>query len=128
MMALMRGFLLAGLLVVFTMTPLVPLARATALLTPADVVVYIRAAAAHHGADADELLAVAWCESNWQPYARGLRDERGPFQFLPRRGVWDYTPHGRLGLDIDNPLVTIDAAAWAFARGPAWKRHWSCWR
>src|SRR5438094_395975 len=51
---------------------------------PSDIETVIRSAAAAWGADPDQLLRVAWCESRYNPYAVNARSgAAGLFQFMP---------------------------------------------
>lgn len=93
--------------------------------TPADVHALIQHYAAAYGVSAPWLLAVAECESGLQPYAVGRLGEVGAFQWHPR-GLWPYTPDGRIGVSPWDVEANIRNAAWAFSRGLSF--HWSCAR
>ena len=79
----------------------------------------IRAAAAKYGANPDQLLRVARCESHQNPRDYNPRTgASGLFQFLPRT----FRAHG--GTDIWDPHQQADIAAKMFASG--WSYQWSC--
>ena len=113
---------LAASLLAATLAPL------PAAVTRADVVAWVHADAADYGASVDELLAVGQCESQLEPFALGDGGMSfGPFQFH-LRGIWWWTPAGRAGLHPSDARQNVRMAAWAFAQGAEWRRHWSCWR
>lgn len=87
----------------------------------------IRSAASIHGANPDQLLRVARCESSLNPSAIGDHGAAvGLFQFHPatfmanvRYGGFPYD----LG-DRFDPAASANVAAWMFARGQS--SQWSC--
>jgi soluble lytic murein transglycosylase-like protein len=66
------------------------------------------------------LLAVAWCESRLNPYARNPSGASGLFQFMP--STWRTTPYR--WRSIWSARWQAMAAGWMFAHGRA--REWSC--
>lgn len=90
---------------------------------PANVDRAIRHASKVYGAPYREMLAVAWCESQFSPTAIG-DGSHGLFQFL--RGTWARTPYGRKY--IYSAWWNSLAAAWLWrADGGSW-REWTCGR
>ena len=89
-----------------------------------DVAGTITEAAERHGVDAELLLAVAWCESKYDPYAIGDRGlSLGLFQ-LHRYGLQgDFWRQGYT--DVWSAEQQADYAAWQFSLGNA--GHWSCY-
>ncbi|GAC1334929.1 MAG: hypothetical protein NVSMB17_17220 [Candidatus Dormibacteria bacterium] len=84
-----------------------------------DVVAIIRAAAARHGASADQMVSVARCESSLNPRAYDPGSgASGLFQFMPG------TFYGRGGHDIWDAADQSEVAARMFAAGQA--GQWSC--
>lgn len=79
------------------------------------------AAAAHYGIDAGWLIAVARCESGFDPNAVGKHGEIGIMQFMPLT----FADHG--GTDIWDPVEQIWVAARMFSQGLACA-HWVCAR
>jgi hypothetical protein len=76
-----------------------------------------------YGVPYREMVAVAWCESRFDPNAVG-DGSHGLFQFL--RGTWNRTPYA--GRDIYSALDNSLAAGWLWRRdGGSW-REWSCGR
>ncbi|MEA2645535.1 MAG: trimeric autotransporter adhesin, partial [Chloroflexota bacterium] len=79
----------------------------------------IRAAAAKWGANPDQLLRVANCESHFNPRAyNSSSGASGLFQFKPST----YAAHG--GTNIWDPVEQSDIAAKMFSQGLA--RQWGC--
>ena len=78
----------------------------------------IRAAAARHGASADQLLRVAMCESGLNPNAHNPSGASGIFQFKPA------TFYGHGGHNIWDPAEQADIAARMFAAGLSYE--WTC--
>lgn len=91
-----------------------------------DVPSMIVDAAQRHGADADRMLRVAWCESRFDPgaYNRWDGGSAGIFQFQPRTYAWASHAAGVGGASPFDAFANVEAAAWLFARGGA--SHWSC--
>jgi hypothetical protein len=75
------------------------------------------------GAYANQALAIAACESGYNPGATNRSSgAAGVFQFL--RSTWAHTPYA--GSSPYNAGANIQAAHWLFARdGYSW-REWSC--
>ena len=65
------------------------------------------------GPYASKACAVAWCESNWIPTARGRLGEKGWFQIMPFWG------------DYSDPAANV-RFAYELSRGGTDWRHWSC--
>jgi uncharacterized protein YraI len=84
------------------------------------VVKYIYAAADHYGQSRDEMLRVATCESNLDPYAVNPSGSYGLFQFI--RSTWKSTPYGNE--DIFDPEANAMAAGWMWKQGR--KSEWVC--
>lgn len=84
------------------------------------VVKYIYAAADRYGQSRDEMLRVATCESNLDPYAVNPSGSYGLFQFI--RSTWKSTPYGNE--DIFDPEANAMAAGWMWKQGR--KSEWVC--
>jgi uncharacterized protein YraI len=84
------------------------------------VVKYIYAAADKYGQSRDEMLRVATCESNLDPYAVNPSGSYGLFQFI--RSTWKSTPYG--DEDIFDPQANAMAAGWMWKQGR--KSEWVC--
>lgn len=84
----------------------------------AQIAAMIRAAAARYGANGDQMVRVAMCESGLNPYARNASGASGLFQFKPA------TFYGNGGHNIWDPADQSDVAARMFARGQA--SQWTC--
>lgn len=84
------------------------------------VVKYIYAAADQYGQSRDEMLRVATCESNLDPYAVNPSGSYGLFQFI--RSTWKSTPYGKD--DIFDPEANAMAAGWMWKQGR--KSEWVC--
>lgn len=91
---------------------------------PAEIEAVIREAAARQGADAEQLLRVAWCESRFNPGAYNASGASGLFQFMPRTWASNSVPAGYEGASQFDPVASANVAAWMFARGSA--NLWSC--
>jgi soluble lytic murein transglycosylase-like protein len=92
---------------------------------PGDIESIIRAAAANWGADPDQLLRVAWCESRYNPNAyNAASGASGLFQFMPRTFALNSVRAGYGGASIFDPVASANTAAMMFASGQA--RQWSC--
>jgi hypothetical protein len=90
-----------------------------------DIEAIIRAAAARHGADASQLLRVAWCESRYNPSAYNASSgASGLFQFMPRTWAANSVRAGYAGASVWDPVASANTAAWMFARNQA--HQWSC--
>lgn len=84
------------------------------------IVKYINAAADRYGQDRGDMLRVATCESNLDPYAVNPSGSYGLFQFI--RTTWKSTPYG--DQDIFDPQANANAAAWMWKQGR--KSEWVC--
>jgi len=92
---------------------------------PGDIESVIRAAAATWGADANQLLRVAWCESRYNVYAVNSRSgASGLFQFMPATWAANSVRAGYAGASVFDPVASANVAAWMFAHGQA--AQWSC--
>ncbi len=92
---------------------------------PADIESVIRTAAAAWGADASQLLRVAWCESRYNSYAVNARSgAAGLFQFMPATWAANSVRAGYGGASVFDPVASANVAAYMFARGQA--AQWSC--
>ena len=84
----------------------------------------IRDAAAAQGADADQLLRVAYCESRYNPGAYNASGASGLFQFLPSTWAANSVRAGFAGASVWDPVASANVAAYMFARGQA--AQWVC--
>jgi uncharacterized protein YabE (DUF348 family) len=84
----------------------------------------IREAAAAHGADAEQLLRVAYCESRFNPGAYNASGASGLFQFMPRTWAANSERAGYAGASPFDPVASANVAAWMFVRGQAYQ--WVC--
>ena len=92
---------------------------------PADIESVIRAAAVAWGADPNQLLRVAWCESHYNPLAVNARSgAAGLFQFMPATWAANSVRAGYAGASVFDPVASANVAAFMFARGQA--AQWSC--
>lgn len=92
---------------------------------PAEIEAIIRAAAARYGADAQQLLRVAWCESRYSPSAyNGILGASGLFQIIPGTWAANSVRAGYGGASVWDPVANANVAAWMFARGQA--GQWAC--
>jgi hypothetical protein len=92
---------------------------------PGDIESIIRAAAATWGADPDQLLRVAWCESRYNAYAVNARSgAAGLFQFMPATWAANSVRAGYAGASVFDPVANANTAALMFRNGQAWQ--WSC--
>lgn len=85
-----------------------------------EVVRLITQAAKRYDQSADDMLRVAQCESNLDPYAVNPSGSYGLFQFI--RTTWKSTPYGNE--DIFDPRANSNAAAWMWSQGR--KSEWVC--
>lgn len=89
-----------------------------------DVPTLIVAAARRWGVDERTLLRIAWCESRWDPSARGPAGLAGLFQFAPITWGWVSVAVGYAGASPFDVRANAEAAAWLYkTEGP---RHWGC--
>lgn len=90
-----------------------------------DIEGIIRDAAARWGADPNQLLRVARCESGLNPNAyNGLYGASGIFQFLPSTWAANAPRAGYAGASVFDPVANANTAAMMFARGQA--GQWVC--
>jgi soluble lytic murein transglycosylase-like protein len=92
---------------------------------PAAIEAIIRQAAAANGADADQLLRIAWCESRYDPNAYNpTSGASGLFQFVPPTWATNSVRAGYAGASPFDAEASANVAAWMFARGSA--NLWAC--
>jgi len=92
---------------------------------PAEIDSVIRDAAARYGADAEQLLPVAWCESRYDPSAYNpTHADSGLFQFIPTTWAANSVRAGYVGASPFDPVAAANVAAWMFSRGSA--SLWTC--
>jgi len=84
----------------------------------------IRDAAAAQGADPDQLLRVAYCESRYNPGAYNASGAAGLFQFMPGTWAANSVRAGFAGASAFDPVASANVAAFMFARGQA--GQWVC--
>jgi len=84
------------------------------------IVKIINQAADRYGQSRNDMLRVARCESNLDPYAVNPSGSYGLFQFI--RSTWKSTPYG--DQDIFDPQANANAAAWMWSEGR--KSEWVC--
>jgi resuscitation-promoting factor RpfB len=90
----------------------------------AEIEAIIREAAAAYGADADQLVRVAYCESKFNPGAYNASGAAGLFQFMPGTWAANSVRAGYAGASVYDPVASANVAAWMFARGQAYQ--WVC--
>ena len=90
----------------------------------AEIEAIIRDAAAAQGADAEQLLRVAYCESRFNPGAYNASGASGLFQFLPSTWAANSVRAGFSGASVWDPVASANVAAWMIARGQA--AQWVC--
>ena len=89
-----------------------------------DVPALIVQAARRWGVDERTLLRIAWCESRWDPLARGPAGLAGLFQFAPITWSWVSVAVGHAGASPYDVRAHAEAAAWLYkTEGP---KHWGC--
>ncbi|GAC1460137.1 MAG: hypothetical protein NVSMB8_10440 [Candidatus Limnocylindrales bacterium] len=92
---------------------------------PAEIEAIIRAAAARYGADPQQLLRVAWCESRYSPSAyNGILGASGLFQIIPGTWAANSVRAGYAGASVWDAYANANVAAWMFAHGQA--GQWAC--
>lgn len=92
---------------------------------PAEIEAIIRAAAARYGADPQQLLRVAWCESRYNPSAyNGILGASGLFQIIPGTWAANSVRAGYAGASVWDAYANANVAAWMFAHGQA--GQWAC--
>jgi small subunit ribosomal protein S19 len=90
----------------------------------AEIEAIIRDAAAAQGADADQLLRVAYCESRYNPGAYNASGASGLFQFLPSTWAANSVRAGFAGASVWDPVASANVAAYMFRMGQA--GQWVC--
>jgi resuscitation-promoting factor RpfB len=90
----------------------------------AEIEAIIRDAAAAQGADAGQLMRVAYCESRYNPGAYNASGASGLFQFLPSTWAANSVRAGFGGTSPFDPVAAANVAAWMFARGQSYQ--WVC--
>jgi uncharacterized protein YraI len=89
--------------------------------TREEIVDFIYAAANYYGVNGDDMLRVAKCESNLNPFnVTAPHFATGLFQFLP--STWATTIYAER--DIFDPEVNAYAAAWMWSVGR--RNEWAC--
>jgi hypothetical protein len=92
---------------------------------PGDIESIIRDAAARWGADPDQLLRIAYCESHYNPNAYNASSgASGLFQFLASTWALQSPKAGYGGASVFDPVANANTAAMMFAMGQA--RQWVC--
>lgn len=92
---------------------------------PPEIERIIRTAAARWGADADQLMRVAYCESHYNSYAFNPRaGDSGLFQFIPRTWAANSVRAGYDGASPFDAVANANTAAFMFGQGQAWQ--WTC--
>lgn len=90
---------------------------------PTDIIQIIYNAADRWGQPRADMLRVARCESNLDPRAvNSSSGASGLFQFMP--STFAFTPNGKAGQNIFDPVASADAAGWMWANGM--RNHWAC--
>lgn len=92
---------------------------------PAQIEQIIRDAATKYGADAGQLLRVAYCESHYDPNAyNATLGASGLFQIIPGTWAANSPRAGFAGASVFDPVANASTAAWMFAHGQA--GQWVC--
>jgi uncharacterized protein YabE (DUF348 family) len=106
--------------------PVAELRRVGTRIPPgsSDIETIIRDAAAAQGADPDQLLRVAYCESRYNPGAYNASGASGLFQFLPSTWAANSVRAGFAGASVWDPVASANVAAYMFVRGQA--GQWVC--
>lgn len=92
---------------------------------PAEIERIIRDAAARWGADPEQLLRVAWCESRFNPLAYNpSAQDTGLFQFIPGTWAANSVRAGYAGVSAFDAVASANTAAMMFSTGQAWQ--WTC--
>jgi resuscitation-promoting factor RpfB len=84
----------------------------------------IRDAAAAQGADADQLVRVAYCESRFNPGAYNASGASGLFQFMPATWAANSVRAGFGGASVWDPVASANVAAYMFRLGQS--GQWVC--
>jgi len=88
--------------------------------TQQEITDIIYAAADRYGQPRADMLRVARCESNLDPYAVNPAGSYGLFQFVP--STWASTPYA--SYDIFDPWASANATGWMWANGR--RNEWVC--
>jgi len=88
--------------------------------TQQEIIDLIYAAADRYGQPRADMLRVARCESNLDPYAVNPAGSYGLFQFVP--STWASTPYA--SYDIFDPWASANATGWMWANGR--RNEWVC--
>ena len=92
---------------------------------PAEIERIITEAAEAWGADASQLMRVAWCESRYNPNAYNpTAQDTGLFQFIPETWRRESARAGYGGVSAFDPVASANTAAMLFAEGKS--RLWTC--
>ena len=92
---------------------------------PSEIESVIRSAAVSWGADVDQLMRIAWCESRYNPAAYNASSgASGLFQFI--YGTWavNSVRAGYGGASVFDPVANANTAAMMFAAHQ--ERQWAC--
>jgi len=91
---------------------------------PIDVPALIVDASRRLGVDEAVMLRIAWCESRYDPLARGAAGVAGVFQFAPITWNWVAQRVGFAGASPFDVRANVEAAVWLYKNeGP---KHWGC--
>jgi uncharacterized protein YabE (DUF348 family) len=91
----------------------------------AEIEAIIREAAAAQGANADQLLRVAYCESRYNPGAyNAWSGASGLFQFMPATWAANSVRAGFGGASVWDPVASANVAAYMFRLGQS--GQWVC--
>jgi uncharacterized protein YabE (DUF348 family) len=107
--------------------PVAELRRVGTRIPPgsSEIETIIRDAAAAHGANADQLVRVAYCESRFNPGAYNASSgASGLFQFLPSTWAANSVRAGYAGASVFDPVASANVAAYMFAMGQS--GQWVC--
>jgi len=92
---------------------------------PAEIERIIREAAEAWGADPEQLMRVAWCESRYNPNAYNpTAQDTGLFQFIPETWRRESVRAGYGGASAFDPVASANTAAMLFSEGKS--RLWVC--
>jgi len=85
-----------------------------------EIIDVIYAAADRYGQPRADMLRVAECESNLDPYAVNPSGSYGLFQFID--STWESTPYANR--NVFDPRANANAAAWMWSQGR--RSEWVC--
>lgn len=92
---------------------------------PPEIERIIRTAATRWGADPDQLMRVAYCESRYDPHAFNPRaNDSGLFQFIPSTWAANSIRAGYGGASPFDAVANANTAAMMFGRNQSWQ--WTC--